>query len=87
MSKLEQSKVSLKKALERLEAVMSNKMASLEAENSNLRAEIIRLKQKSQPVKKEPDLLDEINEMNSKAQPSNDVEVTLSELKKLVRQD
>jgi hypothetical protein len=90
MSKIEHAKDTLRQALSRLEANVARRIDELEMENSNLRTEIIKLKQKSKTTKsasttkKEPDLLEEINKMNSKA--ASDVDVTLDELKKLVRE-
>lgn len=91
MSKLEQAKEQLRLALARIEDVFSRRIEELHAENGSLRTEIIKLKQKTPSTRRkatmtgEPDLLEEINLVNR--QVANDVDITLSELKKLVRQD
>jgi hypothetical protein len=92
MSKLEQAKEELRLALARIEDVVSRRIEELQAENGALRTEIIKLKQKAPATKRKAaastdkmDLLQEINLVNR--QVANDVDLTLSELKKLVRQD
>lgn len=91
MSRLEQAKEELRLALARIEEVVSKRIEELQAENGSLKTEIIKLKQKAPSTRKKaaandvPDLLEEINLVNSRV--ANDVDLTLSELKKLVRQD
>ncbi len=91
MSRLEQAKEELRLALARIEEVVSKRIEGLQAENGSLKTEIIKLKQKTPSTRKKavandvPDLLEEINLVNSRV--ANDVDLTLSELKKLVRQD
>ncbi len=91
MSRLEQAKEDLRLALSRIEEVVAKRIEELQAENGALKTEIIKLKQKAPSSKRKvasndaPDLLNEINLINSKV--ANDVDLTLSELKKLVRQD
>ncbi len=90
MSRLEQAKEELRLALARIEEVVSKRIEELQAENGVLRTEIIKLKQKTPTTRRKVqpekmDLLEEINLVNK--QVANDVDLTLSELKKLVRQD
>lgn len=77
MSQVEQAKTKLKRAINKLQKIIQARIDELEVENSNLRTQIVQLKQEILMLKKanndtgkQPDLLE-------------DDELTLNELKKI----
>lgn len=101
MEELEQSKHQLKDSLKRLQDTVFERINSLEGENNILRTQIIQLKQEILKFKTDSEKLNvptkskgatkakqkslEADLLNTEA--SNEIDLTLSELKKLVGQN
>jgi hypothetical protein len=94
MERLNLAKNRLKKAISKLESVIEKKVGELERENSLLRTEVIKLKQESkkheveqsQTAKKKPAKLAEAPQLVNE-DTTNQIDLSLSELKKLVGQN
>lgn len=93
MSNLEQAKIRLQEAMTKLEVVIQKRLLQFEIENNSLKAEISRFTKEtsskqetnaavtsSKKKGKEDKALDLIN-----AKTSNEVDLSLNELKRLVR--
>lgn len=99
MAELEASKQLLKESLKRLQNIVSERIENLESENSSLRTQIIQLKQEILKLKSEekPAAIAKKSSSKSKqktmdpdllsAETSSEIDLTLTELKKLVGQN
>lgn len=103
MEELDNSKRVLKESLKRLQEIVSAKIEKLETENSLLRTQIIQLKQEVLKLKTDSDIVvvrsKDKAEQKSKQktlggdsdllsnEATNEIDLTLSELKKLVGQN
>lgn len=99
MSELEASKQLLKESLKRLQNIVSERIETLESENSSLRTQIIQLKQEILKSKSDekPVAAPKKSAGKSKqrsmdpdllsAETSSEIDLTLNELKKLVGQN